>query len=64
MTLEEMLPEGSMVIGHASSIKYLSDEGDVHLMHTMDGDLAPWEVIGMLISHCDDLRQALREGSE
>lgn len=64
MTLEEMLPEGSMVIGHASSIKYLDEDGGVSLMHTSNGDLPPWEIIGMLISHCDDLRQSLREGSE
>lgn len=64
-TLEEHLPnENCVMLGYTVSIKYLTEDGEVNLINTASHDLAPWESLGMLISHCDDVRHLLREGSE
>lgn len=48
-----------IVLGFSVQIKYLSADGDVALGSFSSGVL-PWEALGMLQTHGDDIREALK----
>jgi hypothetical protein len=60
--LSALLPEGSILLGFAGSIKLLRPDGSVGLRHVWR-DVLTWEALGMVTSLCDDLRDELRADS-
>lgn len=64
MNLADLLPDGSVPLGFAASIKYLDPKGDVSLVNVRSEDISTWEAIGMVTSARDDFRVRLQQIEE
>lgn len=55
-----MLPEGYISLGFVATVKALRPDGEVVFTHVTHGGLNSMELIGMVTSLHDDLRDDLR----
>ncbi|MEV8610245.1 hypothetical protein AB0383_20360 [Amycolatopsis sp. NPDC051373] len=60
--LADRLPEGVVPVSFVASVKVLHANGDVGLFHLNHETMMPWEAVGILTSHIDDLRDHMRNG--
>lgn len=58
--ITDMLPEGYISLGFVASVKALRPDGEVVFTHVTHGGLNAMELIGMVTSVADDLRDDLR----
>jgi hypothetical protein len=58
--ITDMLPEGYMSLGFVATVKSMRPDGEVVFRHVTQGGLNTMELIGMVTSLQDDLRDDLR----
>lgn len=59
--VEDLLPEGYVLLEVAASMKVLNERGDVELVNYRSAGLAAWEALGMLTVHADGIRDAMQQ---